>query len=132
MCLARKSGYSSLYTISHAAIDVGLGICKTSKSFTIALYQCIRKVWLNPFHNWRTSTLQHFAIGFFWLRTSFCIRCRRFMVALSLLRIVECTVLRRGQMRSKFLQRKARTNVRMFYNFLCTRKSDARFFKIVR
>lgn len=28
-----------------------------------------------PFHNWRTSPLQHFAIEFFWLRTRYCIRC---------------------------------------------------------
>lgn len=30
---------------------------------------------LSPFHNLRTSTLKHFAIGIIWLRMSYCIRC---------------------------------------------------------
>lgn len=43
-----------------------------------------------------------------------------------------CTLFRRDRMRSKSLQCHARTLVRQFYNVLCTRKSNARFLKIIR
>ena len=93
----------------------------------------------SPFHNWRTSTLQHLSIGISLPLTSFrmpCtvsrIRCMRYSSRIKSSKKWTCTLFRRHRMLSKLSQCNARTLVRTSCNVLCTRKSDAWFLKVVK
>lgn len=117
--------------------------CSVSMSLYLHLsfLQVFSGTLASPFHNCRTSTLQHFAIGIFQIRTrSFIrctsprIRCMRFSARINspgncghahYSDATKCDPNHHSATPHKTL-------VRTFFNVLYNRKSDARFLKVVR